>query len=87
MQLKIVPIGNSQGVRIPKSLLDQLGFTDTVELKIEDKGLRLSTPHPRANWRKTFETASNDEAIDEAIDEVLKDFNDIDIELDEDWQW
>ena len=32
MQAKIVPIGTSKGIRIPKYLLDKYGFTGSVEM-------------------------------------------------------
>ena len=31
--VKIVPIGNSRGVRLPKQLIEDLNLTDTVELE------------------------------------------------------
>lgn len=36
---KIVPIGNSKGVRLPKRLIEELQLTDTVEL--ESRGNEL----------------------------------------------
>ena len=41
MKTKIIRIGNSQGVRIPKPLLDEAGLGDEVELRITDRGLAL----------------------------------------------
>ncbi|MFH0788460.1 MAG: AbrB/MazE/SpoVT family DNA-binding domain-containing protein, partial [Pseudomonadota bacterium] len=35
MRARIVKIGNSQGIRIPKPLLDQTGIMDDVELEVE----------------------------------------------------
>jgi antitoxin MazE len=36
MKTRIVSIGNSQGIRIPKPLLEQAGLTGDVELHAED---------------------------------------------------
>jgi antitoxin component of MazEF toxin-antitoxin module len=36
MKAAVVRIGNSRGVRIPKALLEQCRFRDTVELEVED---------------------------------------------------
>ncbi len=36
MRTRIVAIGNSRGVRIPKPLLEQAGLSDEVELRAED---------------------------------------------------
>jgi len=34
VKTRIVRIGNSQGIRIPKPIIEQLGFTGEVELEI-----------------------------------------------------
>jgi len=36
---RVVRIGNSQGIRIPKPLLEQLGIHELVELTVEDDQL------------------------------------------------
>jgi antitoxin MazE len=53
---RIIKIGNSHGVRIPKILLEQLNFTSDVELEVQDAQLvvRASTA-PRATWAAQFE--------------------------------
>ncbi len=35
MKAELVRIGNPRGIRIPKPLIEQYGFGDTVELLIE----------------------------------------------------
>ena len=35
MRARVVKIGNSQGIRIPKPLLEQTGIMDDVELEVE----------------------------------------------------
>lgn len=53
---RIVKIGNSHGVRIPKVLLEQLNFTGDVELEVQDAQLIVrATTTPRANWAAQFE--------------------------------
>ncbi len=39
MKIDIIKIGNSQGIRIPKIIMEQCGFTDAVEMKIENGSL------------------------------------------------
>jgi antitoxin MazE len=39
--IKIVPIGNSMGVRLPKNLLQKYGFANSLILEETDKGLLL----------------------------------------------
>ena len=36
MKTRIVSIGNSQGIRIPKLLLEQTGLSGEVEIRAED---------------------------------------------------
>jgi antitoxin MazE len=51
MKTRLVRIGNSRGIRIPKPLLEELGAPEEVELHIQD-GALLVTPvvDPRAGW-------------------------------------
>jgi antitoxin MazE len=55
IKTRLVKIGNSHGVRIPKLVLDQLNFAADVELEIQDDHLivRPST-RPRADWAELF---------------------------------
>jgi antitoxin (DNA-binding transcriptional repressor) of toxin-antitoxin stability system/antitoxin component of MazEF toxin-antitoxin module len=49
MKARIVRIGNSQGIRIPKPLLEQTGLADEVELEVEGDCLVVrAAGRPRA---------------------------------------
>lgn len=39
MKAALVPIGNSQGIRIPKAILDQCGLSGEVEMTVEGEAL------------------------------------------------
>jgi len=53
MKSKIVRIGNSKGVRLPKPLLEQVGLVDEVDLEVRDGELVISPSGPaRAGWRE-----------------------------------
>lgn len=54
MKTKIVKIGNSRGVRIPKSFIDQSGLKSEVELEIENGQIVIK---PISRSRDTWETA------------------------------
>ncbi len=55
MKTKVVRIGNSQGVRIPKTLLEQCGLQGAVELEVREGQLVLrSATRPRAGWDDAF---------------------------------
>ena len=50
---RIVRIGNSRGIRVPKLLLDQADLPDEVELRAEPGRLVVSAvARPRAGWAK-----------------------------------
>ncbi len=42
MKAKIIRIGNSQGVRIPKPALEQCRLKDRVEMEVRDESLVIS---------------------------------------------
>jgi antitoxin MazE len=52
---KVVKIGNSRGIRIPRTILEQAGLTDEVEMKVEGKKLIILAIHePRRGWGDHF---------------------------------
>jgi antitoxin MazE len=55
MDLSVVQIGNSKGIRLSKTLLEKYDIRDTVELILE-KGYIIIKPKsvPRKNWEKAF---------------------------------
>lgn len=53
---RIVKIGNSQGIRIPKAILDQLNFNDEIELSVEqDRLIICAAKRPRQGWEEQFQ--------------------------------
>ncbi|NQW46754.1 MAG: AbrB/MazE/SpoVT family DNA-binding domain-containing protein [Planctomycetes bacterium] len=57
MKSKIISIGNSQGIRIPKPLLEQTGLSGEVELVARDGVLLVrAVSGPRARWAEAFRT-------------------------------
>ncbi len=70
MKTRIVPIGNSQGIRIPKPLLEQTGLHGEVEISAQDDALVIRPIHkPRANWAKAFQMMAqrgDDSLLDDA---------------------
>lgn len=79
---RIVKIGNSQGVRIPKPVLEQLGLSGEVELRVESGQLVIRNVQlPRANWAAQFEqmAANGDDTLLDA--ETGTDWDEAD------WTW
>lgn len=55
MLTKIVPIGNSRGIRIPKAMLDHCGFGEEVDLQTKNGALILRPVNtPRAGWSEAY---------------------------------
>jgi antitoxin MazE len=55
MKARIVKIGNSQGIRIPKPFLHQTGLGGEVEISMEDNRLVIGPAHrTRAGWAESF---------------------------------
>ena len=59
MKTRIVQIGNSQGVRIPKPLLEQASLRDEVELSVQGDALIIRPARTaRAGWADAFREMS-----------------------------
>ena len=55
MKTRIVRIGNSRGIRIPKALLEQCRLGSTVELEVQDGQLVVRPiERPRLGWDEAF---------------------------------
>lgn len=56
MKTRIVPIGNSKGVRLPKALLDLCHIRDAVNLSVKGDMIVIQPlkHHPRAGWEAAF---------------------------------
>ncbi|MGD9726803.1 MAG: AbrB/MazE/SpoVT family DNA-binding domain-containing protein [Nitrospiraceae bacterium] len=55
MKTKIVRIGNSQGIRIPKSLLHQCRLEGSLEIEVQGNQLVIrAASRPRQDWDDAF---------------------------------
>jgi antitoxin MazE len=84
MRARVIKIGNSQGLRIPKPILEQTGIVDDVEIKLE-KNLIIISPVKKARegWDKAFKMMA-----DKGDDEPIIDDKAIAHSWDEEeWQW
>jgi antitoxin MazE len=56
MLVSVVPIGNSKGIRLPKTILEQLKVSDKLDLEVENQRIILSplAKEPRNGWRDAF---------------------------------
>jgi antitoxin MazE len=79
---KIVRIGNSRGIRIPRVLIEQAGLNEEVEIQVKGNQLIIqSSLRPRQGWEKSFFEMSQREE-DRLLDEPLQ--NEWD---NEEWTW
>lgn len=84
MKARIVRIGNSQGIRIPKPLIKQTGLGEEVEIQVEDNRLVIAAAgRPRSGWAAAFKK------MVQAGDDTLLDADaDIPTQWEEDeWEW
>lgn len=51
---KLVPVGNSRGIRIPKAVLEQSGFTGAAELEVRGETIVI---RPARSRRRGWDTA------------------------------
>jgi antitoxin MazE len=66
MRGRIVRIGNSQGIRIPKPLLRQAGLSGEVDIGVRNHSLVIKpVAQPRAGWAQAFQqmAARGDDAL------------------------
>jgi antitoxin MazE len=81
MKAQIIRIGNSQGVRIPKTLLEDGKLSGEVELELHEDGILIrSLQKPRSNWDATFKSILDGDD-DQQILEITTEFEK------KEWQW
>ncbi|MBV9597049.1 MAG: AbrB/MazE/SpoVT family DNA-binding domain-containing protein [Chloroflexi bacterium] len=82
VRANLVRIGNSRGIRIPKSIIDECQLGDTVELSVVSGSLVVrSASAPREGWDAVFKQMSG------AHDDALLD-PETPTEFDEaEWEW
>jgi antitoxin MazE len=66
---RIVKIGNSQGIRIPKLFLEQVDLGEEVELEVQENQIVIRpTRRSRQGWDEQFEAMAqrrDDELLDQ----------------------
>jgi antitoxin MazE len=82
VKTRIIRIGNSRGIRIPKLLLAQTDLGEEVELEIQQDHIviRASRP-PRQGWEEQFKKMA-EYGDDQLLDDVITTTWD-----EEEWEW
>lgn len=83
MKAKIVKIGNSRGIRIPKPLIAQAGLKGDVEINVEENRIIISpAERPRMGWAEAFHNMAS------KGDDILPDNDLVESRWDEEeWEW
>jgi antitoxin MazE len=71
MKARLVRIGNSRGIRLPKPLIEQAGLTDEVELRFQAGAITIrAATGTRAGWAeaaKLMRSRDEDRLIDPSV--------------------
>lgn len=82
IRTQIIRIGNSQGIRIPKPLLEQSGIQTEVEIEVEsDRLIIRPASKRRAGWEEAF-AAMTEHGDDRLLDSETPTTWD-----DTEWEW
>jgi len=85
MKTKLIRIGNSQGVRIPKPLIEESGITEEIEMILRDNEIVLrSAETTRKDWEASFEKMAelgDDSLLDQEEIEKPSDWDEAE------WTW
>ena len=81
----LIRIGNSQGVRIPKAIIEQAQLENKeLVFKVSDDGLLIQPlQKPRKGWQKEFDKILKTKGADQFDQEWL----DAPLTDNEDWEW
>ena len=76
MDISIIAIGNSKGIRLSKTVLEKYNITDTVEMILE-KGYIILKPkaEPRSGWEEAFKSMHESGDDELLIKDVFEDEN------------
>ena len=81
MKAQIIQIGNSQGIRIPKAVLEETKLSGEVELEVVPEGLLIrNLKKPRGDWDAVFKSLADtddDLTVNDAATGFAK----------KEWQW
>ena len=85
MNAKLIQIGNSKGIRLPKSLIEKYDLTKELEIVETDEGIIIKPiSSVRSGWEEQFKSAN----AENAPDDDFSDFINVNSEFDKnEWTW
>ena len=76
MEVSVIKIGNSKGIRLSKTLLDKYNIQDTVEVILEKEQIVIKPlSRPRKGWEKAFKKMADNGDDRLLINDVFDDEN------------
>ncbi len=74
MEVSVIKIGNSKGIRLGKTILERYGIKDKIELIFEDNCLVLKPiAGPREGWEEAFKAMHKNQDDELLIDDIFSD--------------
>ena len=72
--IKLIPIGDSKGICLPKKILQKYGFSESVVLEEKEEGVLLHRKEDKKlTWEETFKSMSEEKEIWNVFDVTLMD--------------
>ena len=84
MRARVIKIGNSQGLRIPKPILEQTGIKDDVEIEVEKNQIII---RPVKQARKGWDHAFKSMAEQDDDTSIIEGDNLVHSWDEEEWRW
>ena len=76
MDVSVIKIGNSKGIRLSKTLLEKYNIKDQVELELErDQIIIKPKKEPRKGWEKAFKEMHENKDDETLMPDVFQDEN------------
>ncbi len=73
-QLKIVQIGNSKGIRLPKAIIDKYGFSDSLQVEESEDGIFLRRKmDDKLSWEDTYKEMKKEQEDWDDFDVAVND--------------
>lgn len=85
MMLKLIQIGNSKGVRLPKTVIEKYHFSEELDMVETDEGIIIKAkPEPRKGWDEQFRKAKESDKMDADFSDLSSISNEFDSS---EWTW
>jgi len=76
---KLIKIGNSQGIRLPKAMINHYGFGEKIELSEVAGGILITNPEQgKLSWQETYQAMQEDSPLEQ---EEWKDWQEFDLDI------